>query len=391
MAQNIFRKCLILIVAFITASLCVHLNAEQKVKPVIKYFDVERFTPQDLYETNDDYFIRWPQQTQVDSKGNVYIADYEQDCIKVFTYDGKFIKRIGRSGEGPGEFRFINFMGHALSIDSNDLLYVFNNNLNPRIQVFDTEGNYLQNYKFNTMTTVSSMVVDSRGRIIYSKSCTPDSLNTIFILKNNSHGYKLEQSFAPQPFKNISKEEVEKLNINQFSNFVDKTSSIIALNEKDEIFQVFQIYPLIRKFSSDGTLIWSKTLNVQDIFSILDSKITRTSYGYEKIENLPYNKILESLDYTSQIFAYHMICIPQKKKLLIQLIGLSSILELDYDGNITALYCPKDLNNSEKNNSIPTSILSKLLPSAYYMSYNSKYNYILATQLTEYISRIRVM
>lgn len=39
-----------------------------------------------------------------DSKGNVYVLDFSDNNIKKFISAGKFVKVIGRKGQGPGEF-----------------------------------------------------------------------------------------------------------------------------------------------------------------------------------------------------------------------------------------------------------------------------------------------
>ncbi|MDX1389617.1 MAG: 6-bladed beta-propeller, partial [Acidobacteriota bacterium] len=40
----------------------------------------------------------------VDSEGSVYLLDMQLAEVKVFDREGRFVRRIGRSGEGPGEF-----------------------------------------------------------------------------------------------------------------------------------------------------------------------------------------------------------------------------------------------------------------------------------------------
>jgi hypothetical protein len=46
-----------------------------------------------------------PTNLIIDTEGNLYIADAGQHAILVFDRDGKFIRAIGREGDGPGEFR----------------------------------------------------------------------------------------------------------------------------------------------------------------------------------------------------------------------------------------------------------------------------------------------
>lgn len=49
-------------------------------------------------------FFESPIYITVDAKGNIYICDYRANHIKKFDASGKFIKIIGREGQGPGEF-----------------------------------------------------------------------------------------------------------------------------------------------------------------------------------------------------------------------------------------------------------------------------------------------
>ncbi len=44
-------------------------------------------------------------QIAVDAAGNVYLLDAQLTVVHVFDADGAFLRRIGREGEGPGEFR----------------------------------------------------------------------------------------------------------------------------------------------------------------------------------------------------------------------------------------------------------------------------------------------
>lgn len=61
--------------------------------------------------------------------------------ISKFSKDGEFIKSWGRLGSGPGEFR----TPHALVFDSRGRLFVADRG-NSRIQIFDQEGNFLEEW-----------------------------------------------------------------------------------------------------------------------------------------------------------------------------------------------------------------------------------------------------
>lgn len=71
---------------------------------------------------------------QVDETGRIYISDDSEKRINVYDADGKFIKSMGRKGQGPGEFEYIN----NLSIDGN---HVFAMDFGiRRINVFSQES-----------------------------------------------------------------------------------------------------------------------------------------------------------------------------------------------------------------------------------------------------------
>jgi hypothetical protein len=90
-----------------------------------------------------DALFQNPRGLAVDTQGLVYVADYDANHIKVFSSDGKFIKTIGRQGEGPGEFQgpeFIEIGGGRI--------YVWEA-MNRRISILDSEGRSLGTTPFS--------------------------------------------------------------------------------------------------------------------------------------------------------------------------------------------------------------------------------------------------
>lgn len=67
-------------------------------------------SPKELWriggDTDDeDEFFGVITQILTDAQGNVYLLDAQLNQVKVFSPQGKFLRTIGREGEGPGEFR----------------------------------------------------------------------------------------------------------------------------------------------------------------------------------------------------------------------------------------------------------------------------------------------
>jgi streptogramin lyase len=74
--------------------------------------------------------------------GDIFVADGEMNFrIVHLDKNGKFIKAWGKRGKGPGEFE----VPHALGFDSKGLLYVGDRG-NSRIQVFDQDGNFIDQW-----------------------------------------------------------------------------------------------------------------------------------------------------------------------------------------------------------------------------------------------------
>jgi sugar lactone lactonase YvrE len=103
--------------------------------------------------------------------GDVYVAESHTNVedphlvgrISVFDKNGKFIRTIGRTGTGPGEFR----TPHALVFDSQGRLIVADRH-NHRIQILDKDGMFLAEY--TEFSRVSGLTIDTNDTIYTSDS-----------------------------------------------------------------------------------------------------------------------------------------------------------------------------------------------------------------------------
>jgi len=76
-----------------------------------------------------------PEDMVMDAEEKIYILDSGNHRIQIFSPKGKYLRTIGRLGQGPGEFR----QPLSIDIDSRDYLYVLGR-WNNRIQVLTPEG-----------------------------------------------------------------------------------------------------------------------------------------------------------------------------------------------------------------------------------------------------------
>lgn len=58
-----------------------------------------------------EYALSWIPDLSVDASGSIYVAQPEDGGVRVFDAAGRYLRRIGHPGEGPGEFRSIGALG----------------------------------------------------------------------------------------------------------------------------------------------------------------------------------------------------------------------------------------------------------------------------------------
>jgi hypothetical protein len=122
-------------------SMLVFINSNSARAQYKHLFDIGSDEPL----TNNFTFFR-PSAVAVDSEGNQYISDTDNDRIQIFSSEGKLIGKIGGRGSGDGEF----LSPEGIALDATGNLYVCDL-VNSRIQVFDSVGNFIR--KFGTEGT----------------------------------------------------------------------------------------------------------------------------------------------------------------------------------------------------------------------------------------------
>jgi len=133
-------------------------NSETPLYPEKSVEFVEDLT---ISSENDkgEILLYLPILCAVNEEGNIYIGDYQDSSIKVFDPQGKYLKSIGRKGNGPGEFQAVldlSFLpdGRYLVLDSEQM----------RISFFSADDQFIsshnfQNSGFDLFLTTSSLYI----------------------------------------------------------------------------------------------------------------------------------------------------------------------------------------------------------------------------------------
>ncbi len=173
----------------------------------------------------------------VDREERIYVLDYSEANIKVFSKNGDYLKTIGRKGQGPGEMT----SPFAMSITNKNEIVVQDLN-NHQISFFSLEGRYLKAISTAELIIVGS-VIDTRGNIIGIISTTGPDKQIIELKKFSS---ELDYLYSFCSFSLPRKSPA----YNPFSPEI-----CWALTVEDEVVCGFSDDYELKVFSSDGKLI----------------------------------------------------------------------------------------------------------------------------------------
>ena len=144
-------------------SVVVKFSPEGKVLMTLGKPGVKGAPPEALTEPTDVLTDR--------ANGDVYVAESHSNVadpnlvgrVSVFDRNGKFLRTIGRTGTGPGEFR----TPHALEFDSQGRLIVADRH-NHRIQILTKEGKFIA--ELHNFGRSSGLAIDANDNIYTADS-----------------------------------------------------------------------------------------------------------------------------------------------------------------------------------------------------------------------------
>ncbi|MBD3414470.1 MAG: 6-bladed beta-propeller, partial [Candidatus Aminicenantes bacterium] len=106
-----------------------------------------------------------PSDFLVTDNNEIIISDTDDHCVVLFSTDGTFIRRIGRKGQGPGEF----IRPVKVSLLEDNLLVADSGNY--RIQILTKSGECTKTYRFTESTLLgigANVFFTNQGDYYYS-------------------------------------------------------------------------------------------------------------------------------------------------------------------------------------------------------------------------------
>lgn len=138
-------------------------------------------------DPNEESVINRPFDIRIDTAGQIYIMDWGDTNIKVFSPQGKLVRTLSRQGQGPGEMT----RGGAFDISDKNNIYVFDG-MGRRIFSLDLEGSQISEFKVEGYGR--EIVCGPNDNIYFSISISPE-INVIGeerIVQNKKHLYRVD-------------------------------------------------------------------------------------------------------------------------------------------------------------------------------------------------------
>lgn len=199
-------------------------------------------------ENEIEYFFNLIRDATVDNEGNIYILDSLIDDVRKFSPEGKFIKIIGKKGQGPSEY------GGPLYIrtDGKENLYVYDS-LRRRIVQQDLSGKQVTSVDVAKLEWLMDFQVLNDDKLLVHniKLYPPDLEQAIFHIVDMKNNGSVIDSFGDIPTYPQSSKEDKKVysfvdeHIKKDAQNADKFfRGIFAVDQASEqIYFVRELYP----------------------------------------------------------------------------------------------------------------------------------------------------
>lgn len=215
----------------------------------------------------------------VDENETIYALDWKANNIKVFDKNGKFVRTIGKQGQGPGE---INFPSGLLITPENELLV--EDAGNRRLAYFTLEGEFLRNVSVADKTSLTNLVMDNNGNVLGRQFIIDEGDMSFEIRKFDkdlNNLFTIES--IPFTFRDPQKDKMDPFDFVQIY-FFDSEGQIYYGNPKEYEIQIFSSEGKLKKKITKKYK--SEKMTGEDIEKIMD-RIPDMGFGVKNMMEFP--------------------------------------------------------------------------------------------------------
>jgi hypothetical protein len=193
----------------------------------------------ELEAKDPDYQFARPMSVADDGRGNIFVLDDKDGCIKKFGPDRKFLLRFGRKGHGPGEMVY----PMIVAVAANGQVVV--STMSSDFHVFDNDGVYIDRFRLPPYRGISPAVLGSDRVVAYAFQANGvNSRDNHVLAVFDFHGRVLHEFGDPYLLDTARR--------TWNANFLS-----LAVDGDENIFVAFSSLNRIEKYSPAGTLILS--------------------------------------------------------------------------------------------------------------------------------------
>lgn len=265
-------------------------------------YDVQ-FEQQAVFGDTEDIFISSIAGIDVDSNGNLYLADRSEAVVHAYNSSGGYLFTIGRKGEGPGEFN----AAYQPTLFNNEL-YVLDIQ-QQRVSVFNPDnGDFLRTH------SLGSGSADVSG---FPMSVDPLSNNRFLVYYNSMQreGEKFYRKLTPH----ILDTEGNTLE----SAFIDFKPGEMYMMQNENSIQVMSL-PFMgdskAALTRDEEIVWGFNDRIFLQYVSLDGEYIRSIYYSREKPPLDRREMLDNYEDTAMRNAISALDIPSTRQAFLDFI-----------------------------------------------------------------------
>ena len=206
----------------------------------------------------EDLFYDLNKELAIAPDGSIFVSNSSQHNIFKFNENGKFIKKFGQKGQGPGDY----IRPGDLSILDNKYLVIGEYAANRRISLFDLNGKFIKVLKANHSVFRATALKDNKIAFLTykygSEKELPKKFKTIVIIKDAGSGNENEiDSFDIQDKGSLRIGDTSSI---KFGNHIGEV--LISRTKNGRLLVGVSNIPYLKIYSLNGKLIHSFLLNI---------------------------------------------------------------------------------------------------------------------------------